>query len=95
MTALNQQIVTSEVVNSDTGDYEVTKARVGKSAWLEAKDGGVVEQLSKRIGVLTGLDLRTAEQLQVANYGIAGMYLPHYDYSHVKFFLDSARRSRF
>ena len=35
------------------------------------------------MGQLTGLDMDTAEDLQVVNYGIGGHYEPHFDYARV------------
>lgn len=40
-------------------------------------------QIDRRIGDITGLDMATAEDLQVCNYGIGGHYEPHYDYARV------------
>lgn len=35
------------------------------------------------MGDITGLDMDTAEDLQVVNYGIGGHYEPHFDYARV------------
>ena len=43
-----------------------------------------LEQMSRRVGAITGLDMSTAEDLQVCNYGIGGHYEPHFDYARVK-----------
>ena len=41
--------------------------------------------MTRRVGDITGLDMATAEDLQVCNYGIGGHYEPHYDYARVLF----------
>ncbi|OXA55828.1 Prolyl 4-hydroxylase subunit alpha-2 [Folsomia candida] len=73
---------TATVVNSATGGTEQSTTRISKSAWVINDDDDVVRRVNKRIMYLTNLDLYTAEDLQVANYGIGGMYLPHFDFSH-------------
>jgi hypothetical protein len=40
-------------------------------------------QITRRVGDITGLDMATAEDLQVVNYGIGGHYEPHFDYARV------------
>jgi prolyl 4-hydroxylase len=40
-------------------------------------------QVTRRVGDVTGLDMATAEDLQVVNYGIGGHYEPHFDYARV------------
>ncbi|XP_051959985.1 prolyl 4-hydroxylase subunit alpha-1 [Xyrauchen texanus] len=52
---------------------------LGKCAWLSEDEDPVITQVNQRIADVTGLDLDTAEELQVANYGIGGQYDPHYD----------------
>jgi prolyl 4-hydroxylase len=42
---------------------------------------GYVDRIDRRIEDVTGLDMSTAEQLQVVNYGIGGHYEPHYDFA--------------
>lgn len=43
-------------------------------------------QISRRVGLITGLDMATAEDLQVCNYGIGGHYEPHFDYARVRIY---------
>jgi len=54
--------------------------RISKSASLSNRDHQVVDRISRRISDVTGLDLTTAEELQVVNYGIGGHYEPHLDF---------------
>ncbi|CAG2198607.1 P4HA [Mytilus edulis] len=51
------------------------------NAWLDDRDHLVVDRVQNRIKAVTGLDLDSADALQVANYGIGGHYDPHYDFS--------------
>ena len=39
-----------------------------------------MHKINLRIGAVTGMDLSTAESLQVSNYGLGGHYEPHYDW---------------
>ncbi|XP_052073259.1 prolyl 4-hydroxylase subunit alpha-1-like [Mytilus californianus] len=64
-----------------TGKLIHAKYRITKTAWLEDRDHSVVERVQNRIKAVTGLDLDSADSLQVANYGIGGHYDPHYDFS--------------
>ncbi|KAL9962659.1 hypothetical protein ACROYT_G031780 [Oculina patagonica] len=68
------------VFNKKTGELENAHYRVSKSAWLESEDDEVIERVNRRIGAVTGLEMSTAEQLQVANYGMAGQYEFHLDF---------------
>jgi prolyl 4-hydroxylase len=49
-----------------------------KSAWLKDEEHPVIAQVVQRIKDMTGLSMETAEELQIANYGIGGHYEPHY-----------------
>ncbi|KAK3598748.1 hypothetical protein CHS0354_028800 [Potamilus streckersoni] len=69
------------VHNVVTGKLEIANYRISKSAWLRAEDHPVIDRLNKRIQAITGLDVETAEELQIANYGIAGHYEPHFDFA--------------
>uniref|UniRef100_A0A915BIH4 Prolyl 4-hydroxylase alpha subunit domain-containing protein n=2 Tax=Parascaris univalens TaxID=6257 RepID=A0A915BIH4_PARUN len=69
------------VQNARTGDLEYATYRISKSAWLKGTDHPVIDRINKRIDLMTNLNQETAEELQVANYGIGGHYEPHYDMS--------------
>ncbi|XP_052085746.1 prolyl 4-hydroxylase subunit alpha-1-like [Mytilus californianus] len=63
---------------------EVDKTRVSETAWLHDKPG-IVIRATQRVGLLTGLKTKSSpllsntEPFQIVNYGIGGMYNPHYD----------------
>uniref|UniRef100_A0A4W3GME6 Prolyl 4-hydroxylase subunit alpha-1 n=1 Tax=Callorhinchus milii TaxID=7868 RepID=A0A4W3GME6_CALMI len=63
-----------------TGNLVFANYRVSKSAWLSAYEDPVISRINQRIEALTGLDVSTAEELQVANYGVGGQYEPHFDF---------------
>ncbi|XP_072347577.1 prolyl 4-hydroxylase subunit alpha-1b isoform X2 [Scyliorhinus torazame] len=63
-----------------TGQLTVATYRVSKSAWLSGYEDPVIGRINQRIQDLTGLDVSTAEELQVANYGVGGQYEPHFDF---------------
>lgn len=68
------------ISNPVTGVLETAHYRISKSAWLGAFEHPVVDRINQRIEDLTGLDVTTAEDLQVANYGVGGQYEPHFDF---------------
>ncbi|XP_060795464.1 prolyl 4-hydroxylase subunit alpha-1a isoform X3 [Neoarius graeffei] len=68
------------ISNPVTGVLETAHYRISKSAWLAAYEHPVVDRINQRIQDITGLDVRTAEELQVANYGVGGQYEPHFDF---------------
>nr|CAB3264618.1 prolyl 4-hydroxylase subunit alpha-1-like [Phallusia mammillata] len=69
------------VQNPQTGVLEHARYRVSKSAWIKDWEDTTVATVSQRISAITGLSMVTAEELQIANYGVGGQYEPHYDYS--------------
>ncbi|XP_015914091.1 prolyl 4-hydroxylase subunit alpha-1 [Parasteatoda tepidariorum] len=69
------------VQNSKSGQLEYASYRISKSAWLKNEDHHVVAKVSQRIEDITGLTVKTAEELQVVNYGIGGHYEPHFDFA--------------
>ncbi|XP_014795940.1 PREDICTED: prolyl 4-hydroxylase subunit alpha-1 isoform X3 [Calidris pugnax] len=75
------------VSKSSTRAYLLIGARAGSGspleivcAWLSGYESPVVSRINTRIQDLTGLDVSTAEELQVANYGVGGQYEPHFDF---------------
>uniref|UniRef100_A0A672FWY3 procollagen-proline 4-dioxygenase n=2 Tax=Salarias fasciatus TaxID=181472 RepID=A0A672FWY3_SALFA len=68
------------ISNPVTGVLETAHYRISKSAWLGAFEHPVVDKINQRIEDVTGLDVSTAEDLQVANYGVGGQYEPHFDF---------------
>lgn len=69
------------VQNSKTGELETATYRISKSAWLKSTVHPTVARINQRIQAITGLDVETAEELQIANYGLGGHYEPHYDFA--------------
>lgn len=69
------------VQNYKTGELETASYRISKSSWLKSEDSEVVWRVNERIASITGLNMNTAEELQVANYGLGGHYEPHFDYA--------------
>ncbi|MEQ2262616.1 Prolyl 4-hydroxylase subunit alpha-1 [Xenotaenia resolanae] len=68
------------VHDPQTGKLTTAQYRVSKSAWLTADEDPVIERINERIEDITGLEMDTAEELQVANYGVGGQYEPHFDF---------------
>ncbi|KAL3079679.1 hypothetical protein niasHS_013961 [Heterodera schachtii] len=69
------------VQNSRTGGLEFASYRISKSAWLKGDEHPIIERINRRIHEMTNLDMESAEELQVANYGIGGHYDPHFDFA--------------
>uniref|UniRef100_A0A8C9XG65 Prolyl 4-hydroxylase subunit alpha-1 n=1 Tax=Sander lucioperca TaxID=283035 RepID=A0A8C9XG65_SANLU len=69
-----------------TGKLTTAQYRVSKSAWLTGYEDPMIDKINQRIEDLTGLEMDTAEELQVANYGVGGQYEPHFDFGRVRAF---------
>ncbi|NXH23056.1 P4HA2 hydroxylase, partial [Bucco capensis] len=75
------KLARATVRDPKTGVLTVASYRVSKSSWLEEEDDPVVAKVNQRMQQITGLTVKTAELLQVANYGMGGQYEPHFDFS--------------
>lgn len=71
------------VQNSVTGELETANYRISKSSWLKTEEHPIIQTIVQRTEDMTGLDMTTAEELQVVNYGIGGHYEPHFDFARV------------
>lgn len=71
------------VQNSVTGALETANYRISKSAWLKTAEDRVIGTVVQRTADMSGLDMESAEELQVVNYGIGGHYEPHFDFARV------------
>ena len=69
------------IKNPFTGELETAQYRISKSTWLDNKDGTYISKVNQRISYATGLSMESAEDLQVANYGVGGQYEPHWDFA--------------
>uniref|UniRef100_A0A0R3RJE5 procollagen-proline 4-dioxygenase n=1 Tax=Elaeophora elaphi TaxID=1147741 RepID=A0A0R3RJE5_9BILA len=77
------QLRRATVHNSITGKLETASYRISKSAWLKSWEHEVVKRIDRRLDFATNLDVETAEELQVQNYGVGGHYEPHLDCSRI------------
>ncbi|KAI6176956.1 Procollagen-proline 4-dioxygenase [Aphelenchoides bicaudatus] len=75
------KLARATVQNSVTGLLETASYRISKSAWLKGTDHEVVARVNARMDLMTNLEMETAEELQIANYGIGGHYDPHFDFA--------------
>jgi len=75
------RLARATVQNSETGNRETASYRISKSAWLKDVDHPAIARISKRVDHMTNLEITTAEDLQIANYGLGGHYDPHYDFA--------------
>lgn len=69
---------------TDSEENEVSTARVSQTAWFNEASHPLIIKLNRRIEAVTGLSVNMnrsdCELVQIANYGIGGHYVPHYDY---------------
>nr|CDJ84989.1 Prolyl 4-hydroxylase alpha-subunit and Tetratricopeptide TPR2 and Oxoglutarate iron-dependent oxygenase domain containing protein [Haemonchus contortus] len=75
------KLARATVHDAATGTLVTATYRISKSAWLKGWEDEVVDRVNKRIDLMTNLEMETAEELQIANYGIGGHYDPHFDHA--------------
>jgi len=74
---LRRAIVRSPI----TGKYETADYRISKSGWLTDGEDSTLPYLTKLVSAITNLSMSTAEEWQIANYGLGGQYEPHFDFA--------------
>lgn len=72
------------VHNPKTGKLQYADYRISKSSWIKSEMDSIVAKIYKKVSKITDLDTRSYEPLQIANYGLAGQYEPHYDHASEK-----------
>jgi prolyl 4-hydroxylase len=70
----------SEVVDKETGRFEISGVRTSEGAHFQRAENAIVQRLEQRIAALTGHAVEHGEPLQILHYGTGGEYLPHHDY---------------
>ncbi|UCE30655.1 MAG: 2OG-Fe(II) oxygenase [Burkholderiales bacterium] len=70
----------SEVVDRDTGRFEVSGVRTSEGTHFVRGEYPVVDRLERRVAALTGRPVEHGEPLQILRYRVGGEYLPHHDY---------------
>ncbi|XP_054167390.1 prolyl 4-hydroxylase subunit alpha-1-like [Oppia nitens] len=77
-------MLTRARVQTENHDDEVSKVRTSQTAWFSPQSHKMVANLNHRVEAVTGLsvdmDKSHCELVQIANYGMGGHYVPHYDY---------------
>lgn len=69
------------IQDPNTGELRVADYRISKSAWLKYESDETLMTIKRKTEDASGLTLDTAEELQVANYGLGGHYEPHFDFA--------------
>ncbi|KII72955.1 Prolyl 4-hydroxylase subunit alpha-1 [Thelohanellus kitauei] len=75
------ELKTSTVHNLKTGKLQTAKYRITQSSWLDKYHDSVTRRMKAKVIVATDLTLESAEEFQVANYGMGGFYDTHFDFS--------------
>jgi prolyl 4-hydroxylase len=67
-------------VVATNGSYVFSKNRIAKIKFIYDDENEVVDAVNLRVADFSGLSVKTAEALQMQNYGIGGHYKMHHDF---------------
>ncbi|KAF8069462.1 P4H3 [Scenedesmus sp. PABB004] len=70
----------SEVVDSDTGEFMLSKERTSSGAFLRRGQTDVVASLERRLAEWTMLPVENGEPFHILHYQEGEEYTPHFDY---------------
>ncbi|MGH1357847.1 MAG: 2OG-Fe(II) oxygenase [Burkholderiaceae bacterium] len=70
----------SEVVNRQTGGFEINEVRTSEGTYFERGETETIARIEQRIADITGVPVENGEPLQILHYNEGGEYLPHHDY---------------
>lgn len=73
--------------NSSLGREEVIDYRISKVTAFEEDEHPLMGAVHRRVRDITSLDTKSADTIQVINYGIGGHFEPHFDYFNVRKFI--------
>ncbi|XP_013109460.2 prolyl 4-hydroxylase subunit alpha-1 [Stomoxys calcitrans] len=62
------------------GEGEVSEIRVCQQTWLSRFENPVAGMMYRLLHSITGFNITNVESMQLANYGIGGLYAPHHDF---------------
>lgn len=62
------------------GVNEVAEIRVSQQIWVDPTESKTATFMYRMVSLIAGFNMKNAEKMQVANYGIGGQYIPHYDF---------------
>jgi len=74
------KLARSNVVNRQTGHYDVHPDRTSEGAYFGRGENELVARIEQRIAELTGCPVERGEPIQVLHYQPGGEYKPHFDY---------------
>lgn len=76
----NNQLTRAKVESANGTKYS-SKSRIAKRKTIFDESHKIIKILNSRVNDMSGLNMATAEALQVQNYGIGGHYNLHHDYA--------------
>jgi prolyl 4-hydroxylase len=74
------KLARSNVVNRQTGQYDVHPDRTSEGMYFQRGENELVARIEQRIAELTSCPVERGEPIQVLRYQPGGQYKPHFDY---------------
>jgi len=75
----------TRVFLAENGTEQIAPSRSADGVWLphlqtKPEDLEILGRIERRIGDITGLNMRTGGKMQFLKYGFGGHFVPHHDY---------------